>query len=374
MNPIIQLNSENGDTTNFTISGINVSLANAIRRTILSDIKVVVFKTSPYEENKSNIIVNTSRLNNEIIKQRLSCIPIHIKDVEEMPLKNYLLEVNVENITDSILFVTTQDFTITNIQTGKKLSETDLRKIFPADDYTGSFIDFVRLRPKISDEIPGEKIHLTCELSIGTAKEDGMFNVVSTCSYGYTIDEIKIESELARKIQTWKDDGLKPEEIAFEAANWKLLDAMRITRPDSFDFTLQTVGIFTNYELLDKACDILLQKLTSIDTLIETDELVIIKSQNTMANSYDIILENEDYTIGKVIEFMLYSKFYEGIKKMTFCGFKKMHPHDDHSIVRVAYFEASEKDIVKQNLKEGIADAIQIYKKIKKEFLKFVKN
>jgi DNA-directed RNA polymerase subunit L len=374
MNPIIQNNSENGDTTNFTISGINVSLANAIRRTILSDIKVVVFKTSPYEENKSNIIVNTSRLNNEIIKQRLSCIPIHIKDVEEMPLKNYLLEVNVENITDSILFVTTEDFTITNIQTGKKLGESDLRKIFPADDYTGSFIDFVRLRPKISDDIPGEKIHLTCELSIGTAKEDGMFNVVSTCSYGYTIDEIKIESELARKIQTWKDDGLKPEEIAFEAANWKLLDAMRITRPDSFDFTLQTVGIFTNYELLDKACDILLQKLTGIDTLIETDELVIIKSQNTMANSYDIILENEDYTIGKVIEFMLYSKFYEGIKKMTFCGFKKMHPHDDHSIVRVAYFEASEKDIVKQNLKEGIADAIQIYQKIKKEFLKLVKN
>jgi DNA-directed RNA polymerase subunit L len=51
-----------------------------------------------------------------------------------------------------------------------------------------------------------------------------------------------------------------------------------------------------------------------------------------------------------------------------------MHPHDDHSIVRVAYFEASEKDIVKQNLKEGIADAIQIYQKIKKEFLKLVKN
>ena len=374
MNPHIENITDNGDIINFTLTGINVSLANAIRRTILADIKIVVFKTSPYEENKSTIMVNTSRLNNEIIKQRLSCIPIHIKDIEDIPLKNYLLEVNVENITDSILFVTTEDFTITNLLTDKKLNETDVRKIFPANDYTGNFIDFVRLRPKISDELPGEKLHLTCELSIGTAKEDGMFNVASTCSYGYTIDEAKIETELSKKIQTWKDDGLKPEEIDFEAANWKLLDAMRITKIDSFDFILQTIGVFTNYELLDKACDILLNKLIGFDTLIETDELVIIKSQNTMANSYDIILENEDYTIGKIIEYMLYSKFYEGIKKLTYCGFKKMHPHDTDSIIRVAYFEESGRDIVKQNFKEGIADAINIYQKIKKELLKLVKN
>ena len=70
MNPHIEKNSKHGDMFSFTLSGVNVSIANAIRRTILSDIPTVVFKTSPYEECKANIITNTTRLNNEILKQR----------------------------------------------------------------------------------------------------------------------------------------------------------------------------------------------------------------------------------------------------------------------------------------------------------------
>jgi hypothetical protein len=112
-----------------------------------------------------------------------------------MPLNNYLLEVNVENLTDTIMFVTTENFKIKNLVTGDYLSAKDTRAIFPPDDQTGYFIDFVRLRPRISDEIPGEKINLTCEFSISTAKVDGMFNVVSTCSYGYSVDDVKMETK-----------------------------------------------------------------------------------------------------------------------------------------------------------------------------------
>ena len=56
MNPHVELNSDSDkdDALLFTLSGVNVSLANAIRRTILSDIPLVVFKTAPYEENKAN--------------------------------------------------------------------------------------------------------------------------------------------------------------------------------------------------------------------------------------------------------------------------------------------------------------------------------
>jgi len=78
MNPRIEKSTEDGDTLKFILRDINVSLSNGLRRTILSDIPSVVFKTSPTEENKCNIITNTTRLNNEILKQRLSCVPIHI--------------------------------------------------------------------------------------------------------------------------------------------------------------------------------------------------------------------------------------------------------------------------------------------------------
>ena len=172
MNPRVEAKSvaEDGDVLKFTLTGVNVSIANSIRRTILSDIPCVVFKTSPNEENNSNILVNTSRFNNEIIKQRLSCIPIHINDLE-MPLKNYLMEVHVENLTDTMLFVTTKDFKIKNLITGEYLSEKDTQTIFPPCNQTGYYIDFLRLRPKISDEIPGEAIHLTCKFSISNTKD-----------------------------------------------------------------------------------------------------------------------------------------------------------------------------------------------------------
>ena len=67
MNPQIQFNSDNNDTLAFTLSGVYVSFANGIRRTILSDIPQIVFRTTPYEENKSTFIINTTRLNNEVL-------------------------------------------------------------------------------------------------------------------------------------------------------------------------------------------------------------------------------------------------------------------------------------------------------------------
>jgi len=374
MNPIVDLLNNKDNEFRFTLSGVNVSLANGIRRTILSDIPILVFRTTPYEDNKANIITNTSRLNNEIIKQRLSCIPIHISDIESFPIKNYQLEVNVENNTDTILFVTTKDFLIKDIAANKYLSEAKTREIFPPDDYTGYFIDFVRLRPKLSDQLPGEKLHLTCDFSIGSAKVNGMYNVVSTCSYGFSIDEDKIDAELAKKKQVWKDEGKKPEEIDFETKNWRLLDGLRVTKKDSFDFILKSIGIYNNNELLDIACRIILNKIKKLDELIETDELEIKPSQTTMSNCYDIILEKDDYTIGKSVEYMLYNKFYEGLKTITFCGYKKMHPHDTSSIIRVAYKDAVEKSTIKGNLKECVETAKQIYGKIKKEFLKLMKN
>jgi DNA-directed RNA polymerase subunit L len=372
MNPTVEQFSEKKDELTFTISGINVSLANAIRRTILSDIDIVVFRTSPYERNEANILVNTSRLNNEIIKQRLSCIPIFIKDIKEFPLDKYYIEVKVENISNSLMYVTTEDFIIKDIATNKPISESKTREVFPPSN-TGHFIDFVRLRPKISDELPGESIHLTCKFSIGNAKEDGMFNVVSTCAYGFTPDTPKIQETLGKKRADWRQEGKTDIEIDFESRNWELLDALRITKKDSFDFTVQTIGIYSNFELLNKACDILLAQFNELNILIETNEITIQKSQNTMSNSFDIILKNEDYTIGKALEYLLYAKFYEGIKSLTYCGYKKMHPHDSDSIIRLAYKEGVDVSFIKQNLLECVSDAIQIYKRVKKEIIKINK-
>ena len=138
MNPSVELKDtdNNDDSLSFTLSGVNVSIANAIRRTILSDIDTVIFRTTPNEKNKANIITNTTRLNNEIIKQRLSCIPVHITDYNDFPFKNYVMEVNVENNTDTLMFVTTEHFKIKDVASGKYLDADKTREIFPTNNYT----------------------------------------------------------------------------------------------------------------------------------------------------------------------------------------------------------------------------------------------
>ena len=368
MDPKIEITSK-GDELLFTLSGVGVSIANALRRTIISDIPTVVFKTAPYEENKCSIFVNTTRLNNEILKQRLSCIPIHIPNYDEIPLENYLLELNVTNDTDSTIFVTSEDFKIRNKETNTYLSETDTRNIFPPDNYTGRFIDFARLRPKLSEQLLGEQLHLTCEFSVSNAKDDAMFNVISTCSYGFTPDIVKIEDELQKKVQSWKDEGKSIEEINFESKNWKLLDALRITTKNSFDFIIESVGVYDNKDLVYKACNILLTKLQKMEDLNEQNEITIKKTMTTMENSFDIILENEDYTIGHLLEFVLLHKFYEGIQILSYCSFKKFHPHDNESIIRVAYKDVVDISSVKGHLKESIIDAKIVYDKIRSHFI-----
>ena len=369
MIPKIQKNTDSKDgLLKFTLSDVNVSLANGLRRTIISDIPTVVFKTLPYEENKCNITVNTTRFNNEILKQRLSCIPIHITDLS-IPLKDYKLEVNVENLTNDIIYVTTEDFKIRNINTNEYLDEKDTRNIFPANDLTGYFIDFARLRPRISDEIPGEKISLTCDFSIGTAKEDGMFNVISKCAYGCTQDTgSRYMDALEKKRQEWKDSGFDESQIKYAETDWKLLDGKRIIKKDSFDFVIKTVGVYTNEEIVIKACEILMKELIKIHDDIETDKIDIEPSITTIQNSYDIVLPQVTSTIGPIIQNLLYLKFFEELKTMTFCGFEIAHPHDVHSTLRIAYKENVDKSVIKQNIISSIDEAVNVYKEIKRSF------
>ena len=343
---ITELKEEDGIMT-FTISNIDISYINALRRTILSDIRICVFKTTPYEENNATITFNTCRLNNEIVKQRLSCIPIVINCIElENPLdtiKNYLLVVDVENNTDTTMIVTTKDFKILNTETNKYLEDGEVKKIFPPfipPNGNGEYyIDFLRLRPKISDEIPGEKIKLTCKFTLGTSREDSMFNVTGTCSLGFTPDYDKMEEQLEIRKQKWKDEGKKEAEIIFESKNWKLLEGMRYVIKNRFDFIIGTVGIYDNDKIIMEACNILSSKMNNLKELLTSDEVEIKRSDNLLENCYDITLVNEDYTVGNILNYELYAIFYTDLKLIDYVGFKKFHPHDTDSILRISLID-----------------------------------
>ena len=369
---ISNLSDENG-ILRFTLSDINVSLANALRRIILSEIPTIVFRTTPHDKNKSTIFTNTSRLNNELIKQRLSCIPIHISDTD-FPYEDYIVQINVKNDTNIIKYVTTKDFKIKNIKNDTYLSEAQTREIFPPDFISGDYINFVRLRPQLSDTIPGEELNMECLFDIGTAKQDSAFNIVSTCAYGYTPDAVKINEVWTEKAREMKSNGMNNEEIEYSRKDWLLLEAKRYYKPDSFDFIIETVGQFKNISIIQKAANIMKQKLKTFSSVLQSNISIITPSDTTIENSYDIKLENEDYTLGKVLEFILYQKHFNrnetsgSDNKLSFCGFRKAHPHDDWSTIRLGFVDSTPAVDVIVYITAAITDALTIFKYIEDEF------
>jgi DNA-directed RNA polymerase subunit L len=359
--------SESENTYKFTLSGVNVSFANSLRRIILSEIPINVIRTETEEINQCKITTNTSRLHNEIIKQRLSCIPIHLTDTDLLPDK-YILEVNVENTTDNLLFITTENFKIKNKTSGNYLTKEQTREIFPPNKYTNFYIDFIRLRPKIGDNIPGEKLELTADFSVCNAKVNSMFNVVSICSYSYTPDAVKINEKWEEQQEKMWNENLTKEEIEFKKKNFYILDAQRIFIENSFDFVIQSIGIFTNEEIVKKGCAILKMKFQKLEEEIDTGVILISNSNTTIDNCYDVKLENEDYTIGKALEYVLYEKYYVKEKILSFCGFKKFHPHDTYSKIRIAFNTPTDTNSILNYLKDATVECKKVFEHIEKMF------
>ena len=356
MLPEVTTKREEDDIMKFTVKNTNVSIVNALRRTLLSDIPSVVFHTFPYAENQCTIHKNTTRFNNEIIKHRLSLVPIHITDLT-IPLENYLLELKKKNTSGMIEYVTTEDFQIKDISTEKYLSKGDRDRIFPKNAMTNYYIEFLRLRPGLATNLEGEEIHLTSKFRISTAKESSTYNQTSTCFYKNTVDSVAANDVWIKKSKELKGEGMDDSQIAFEKKNWELLDAQRIYTPNSFDFSLKSIGIYDNKDLLQNACDILIEHMSILKQALDVDDDSILKIQtttSTIEHCYDIILKNYDYTVGKVLEYYMYALHYEGDAMLSFCGFHKEHPHDDYSVLRIAFKNASEPVIVKKFLADAL--------------------
>jgi DNA-directed RNA polymerase II subunit RPB3 len=374
MNPVVSNLTEEHNYLKFRLSGINVSLANGLRRIVLSEIPTVVFRTTPHAESKANIQINTTRMNNELIKQRLSCIPIHIKETG-FPIEDYEVDIDKKNESDTIQYVTTEDFRVKNMKTDTYLTEAATKKIFPPCPLTGFYIDFMRLRPRISDDIGGEQLKMTCKFDTGTSKQDSAFNVAAACSYGATMDPVKVNEEWTKKAKKMKTEKIPDEEIEFAKKDWLLLEAKRYILPDSFDFVVETVGPFSNMSLIHKAADIMLGKLKKFSNAVQTEDGLITKSSVTIPNCFDIRLENEDYTLGKVIEYMLYTKHYDmnssqSDKSLTYCGFQKPHPHIEVSLIRLGFVDEVDKAAVVVYLVNAVVDAVRVYEKIATDFEK----
>jgi len=326
------LSSENG--IRFRLSGVDKSVANAIRRTLIGNIPIYVM-----DPKKCFISVNKTRFTNEIIASRLSAVPMCKLWRESSVLSDtYTISVSVKNTSRNTMYITTNDFEV--MHQGKKIDSID---IFPKNEYTQKHICFLRLKANISAP---EELKLECTTSIGTGNECGMYNSVGTCSYEYTHD-IEAANEARASIETDKDD-------------WSVLDAKQLYFiKDSFDFVLDTIGIHTNKEILLIASIVLREQFEHCKM-----ELTIVPTLNTIPNCFDVKMTGSynhgthfikmkgDHSIGKILEFILFKSL-----DPTYVTFFKLHPHDEFGILRLAYTDATSESI-KDNIIKACDEAI----------------
>jgi DNA-directed RNA polymerase subunit L len=173
----------------------------------------------------------------------------------------------------------------------------------------------------------------------------------------------KIWAERAKLLER---DGNDAAAIAFEKKNWFAMEAQRYTRPDSFDFIIESVGVYSNAEIVTKACMLLIEKCNKLISDVEnaSGDVDITPSDTTLSNGYDVTLQNEDYTLGKCIEYFIHTNHYAGNRTVSFCGFRKTHPHDNHSMIRIAFNAPTDIDIVHAYLIAAARDSAAVFQSL----------
>lgn len=343
-NPTItKLNKQDNKKLTFTIENVDVSIINAIRRTILKDIEVFVLDTS---EDSCIIEKNTSRLTNEIIKQRLDCIPVHINDME-FPHDQYVITLKKQNADNHIIYVTSEDFKIVSKLTSKEISTSEKEKIFPKCEKTGMFIDILRLRPKISNDLEGEKIEMTCNLKKTSASENSSYNVVTKVAFSNTIDINKSKEAWNKHKQTLLDN------IEDEEKNWNIFNAQRYFIENSFDFIVESIGIYKANDLLILACKYLINNLKQFSENLKNEEVEINSNESHFRNGVDVIITQNEITLGYMLQYILIKNNFN--KEVNYVGFNKEHPHNNYGILRV---QLNDNDITK--VTSLLIDGIQI--------------
>ena len=209
----------------------------------------------------------------------------------------------------------------------------------------------------LNDEIPGEHFKCTAKMSISTASVLGCYNVAHTCSFVYEKDIVQQNAVWNSIKNTIVEKDDTPETEALKKKNWMLGEGTKIVKPNIYNFQLDTVGVFTNLQIIRKALDILIGMFKKY---MEKNDYIITNPNTIIENGYDIQIE-DDYTAGYILQHILYQHFYENEKILSFVGFKKFHPHDSYSIIRLAFNGADSNEETARSLIKRSSEIIVKY-------------
>ena len=395
------------NTLNFHIAGsaeygLDKSIINSIRRTLISEIPCVAFRVEEGTPKDLIMEVNNSSLHNEFLLHRLSMIPLYINP--ETYENQYLFYLNVKHESaHPFRFVTTDDIQIFPLKEGVEVSESidldnyDMKKPLSKQEHKQIFRPFVfrgKEYPILITELKStntEDIYqeLICygRPSVSDGREHARWKCCSDAMYTFLPNE-----ELFMKIANDKA-GIK--KIIDDDERDKFIESLRISEgeryfyrdifnePNQYTFTITSIHDSSNKDLFLKSLEIMQDKLELIkqhfiNTTIGGDTSIIIEP-HVNENNYHFKICGQNDTLGNVLQSHIVNKYTDKESLISFCAYKKSHPLEEYISLYLGLNPSSEifgkSEEMKMNaivkfMDEVIEDLLSIYKEIGKEALK----
>lgn len=348
------------ETLNFDVHTLKPSFCNALRRIMISEIETIGFRSSYDEDTDIQIEVNTSALHNEYLGHRLSLLPVIYppKDISSYVKDKYEFHIDVINNKENPIDVTSKDITILDTTTGKTLSETETRKFFPPNAITNDFILINRLKPNKVEGVDGEKMKVVMKADRGIGKEHSRYTPTCVSVFTNKIDNSKFELALKEKLSKI-EETLSAEEIKKISRSFKLSEGERHFHtdekgePNIFEFTIESDGRIPPHIILHKGIIVLESKLKKMKSNLDNKEVITFNNSDCIMDSYDVLIKDEDYTLGYIIQQYVYLLYLEKESRdVKYVATSVPHPLENNLLIRISLENTVNKENSIINIKK----------------------
>jgi hypothetical protein len=363
--------------------GLDKTIINAIRRTLLSSIETYAFRTT-YDNSDITIEVNNTSLHNEFLLDRIGLIPLYLnpKDVIDNPLK-YLFVLNIKHDNSNpVRIITAEDFEIyelkssvmssadyqngliTNIDknnyNNKQVPEKIKKEIFrPFQNTYYSII--TEMKSTNSDDNPQE-LKLYGSPSVSISKEDARWQAVSCASYSYKTNQDLLKQVIQDKIllKNINDvDTFKKEFEIREGPRYYHRDNQG--EPYYYNFTIESQHFLNESDLFIRANEIIIDSLegfkNELDKLVDDEPSLIkmIYNKGDKQNVINMLVEMQyvidkeiwhgfDDTLGSIIQAHMSNKMINDNSVLSLCGYKRTHPLENKILFTMSMNNSEDLD------------------------------
>ena len=372
--------------TTFKLENIDVSLVNAIRRTIMSDIPNVAFYFDAKNVDPKNadikVETNDSPLHNEFISQRLSMIPIHASadEIKSWNPDEFKFEIDVENNSSEYLEVTSADIKVLKFDPlSSQFNETDKKTrdaFFPKNSITQDHILITKLPPK---KKLSTKFSVTMKAKKETAMKHACWSMTSLCTFENDIDD-NLREKYEKKFVEERKELMDEESAKRRYATLEYQRAFKTNEynePNCFVFKLESECGVSNEQIFSLAMDRLMLRLKKIKFDLDSEPNVdktamsFEKSRpGEIGKMCSIQIEDEDHTIGNLLQAMIYNMYIRPKKekemKIDYIGYYLPHPLQRSIILKIR--SSLDEDDLCTVLQDSVTKIVQLINNLKEEW------